>query len=74
MRGFRFDRLAVVQYFLHCLAQASESVIPKELWNQAKRQTLDSYAGGSRPRRCNTSLPTLKRLTSIPNILLSAIP
>ena len=42
--GFRFGNLAEVRYFLKLIGQSDDIVIAKEIWDKAKRRTLDTYA------------------------------
>ena len=47
MGGFRFGNLAEVRYFLKQLGNNDEVVIAKELWKEAKRHTLETYASSA---------------------------
>ena len=47
MGGFRFSNLAEVRYFLKQLGNNDEVVISKELWKEAKRHTLETYASSA---------------------------
>ena len=47
MGGFRFGNLAEVRYFLKQFGQSDDVVIAKEIWDEAKRRTLDAYATSS---------------------------
>ena len=44
MGGFRFGNLAEVRYFLKQLGGKNEVIISKEMWNEAKQHTLETYA------------------------------
>lgn len=46
MGGFRFGNLAEVRYFLKLIGK-DDVTISKEKWQEAKRRTLDTYAGSS---------------------------
>ena len=46
MGGFRFGNLAEVRYFLKQIGK-DDVAISKEKWQEAKRRTLDTYAGSS---------------------------
>ena len=47
MGGFRFGNLVEVRYFLKQLGNNDEVVISKELWQEAKRHTLETYASSA---------------------------
>ena len=47
MGGFRFGNLAEVRYFLKQLSNNGEVVISRELWQEAKRRTLETYASSA---------------------------
>lgn len=47
MGGFRFGNLAEVRFFLKQLSNLGEVSIPKEIWYDAKRHTLEVYSSSS---------------------------
>ncbi len=47
MGGFRFGNLAEVRYFLKQLGGKNEVTISKEMWNEAKQRTLETYASST---------------------------
>ena len=47
MGGFRFGNLAEVRYFLKQLGGKNEVTISKEMWNDAKQRTLETYASST---------------------------
>ena len=47
MGGFRFGNLAEVRYFLKQLGEKNEVTISKEIWNEAKQRTLETYASST---------------------------
>ena len=47
MGGFRFGNLAEVRYFLKQLGGKNEVIISKEMWNEAKQRTLETYASST---------------------------
>ena len=47
MGGFRFGNLAEVRYFLKQLGNNGEVVISRELWQESKRRTLETYASSA---------------------------
>ena len=44
MGGFRFSNLAEVRYFLRQLGKNNDVTIPAEIWQKAKRLTMETYA------------------------------
>ena len=47
MGGFRFGNLAEVRYFLKQLGRKNEVTISKEMWNEAKQRTLETYVSST---------------------------
>ena len=47
MGGFRFGNLAEVRYFLKQLGEKNEVTISKEMWNEAKQRTLETYSSST---------------------------
>ena len=47
MGGFRFGNLAEVRYFLKQLGGKNEVAISKEMWNEAKQRTLETYVSST---------------------------
>ncbi len=47
MGGFRFGNLAEVRYFLKSLAKEDEITISKEMWQESKCRTLETYASST---------------------------
>jgi len=47
MGGFRFGNLAEVRYFLKQLGNNENVTIPKEIWQEAKRRTIEAYTSST---------------------------
>ncbi len=45
--GFRFGNLAEVRFFLKQLGRENTVTISKEMWNEAKQRTIETYASSS---------------------------